>query len=167
MIMNDKSGGYRTLLPNNQSVRRSVSAAIFPRSFRFQSIAAIIDLVNRPLLIHKRPRSSKLQIRRMFRMYPVAAVRSTCAEAIDRICRLLGNIYNRVQTRNIPIWLKWRAFQHTVLWVFSNLQRINSKNRNTLTQEHTTNLMRISFSTLINCDDFIQNINMPIQDTPY
>ena len=143
--MNDKSEGYRTLLPNNQSVRRSVSAAISPP--QFQGIAAIIDLyiVNRPLLIHKRPRSSKLQIRRMFRMYPVAAVRSTCAEAIDRICRLLDNIYNRVQTRNIPIWLKWRAFQHTVLLVFSNLQRINSKNRNTLTQEHTTDLLGIFF----------------------
>ena len=53
-------------------------------------------------------------------------------------------------------------------WVFSNLQHIKSKNRNTLTQERTTILMGISSSTLKpNFDDIIQNINVPIHDTPH
>ena len=45
--------------------------------------------------------------------------------------------------------------------VFSDLQHIKSKNRSTLTQEHTNNLMRIAPSTFKpNFDDIVQNISL-------
>ncbi len=75
-------------------------AEYFQQGFsQLHSIATITDLVNGP-------GPSKLQWWRMFRMYQVAAVRSTYAEARGRICRLLDKI-----------WLNWWAFH--ILWVCS------------------------------------------------
>ena len=48
MIMKNKLEGYRTSLPNNQSVRRSLAAAMFEVSEYCSYKLYIIDLVNRP-----------------------------------------------------------------------------------------------------------------------
>ena len=126
--MNDKSAGYRTSVLNNQSEQ-------------FQSIAAIIDLVKTglTLLIHKRSGPSKFQGWRMFWMFPVAPCDLLAHLAIGRISRFW--IKESTCTADKYPDLSKLVSLPNILWVFSNLQHIKSKNRNTLTGHSTSNKM--------------------------
>ena len=97
-------------------------------------------------------------------MYPVAAVRSLAQK------REAGSVDVWIQESTAENYPDLATLvRHSIIsWVFSSLQHIKSKNRKTVTQEHTTNLMRISSTTTKpKNDDIIQNINVPIQNTPH
>ena len=114
----------------------SQTANEFQKRFsQFQGITAVIDLVNKPLAAD--PRGAWKQ--------QVAQVADLSIGFIQlQLCDLLAQ---EKEAGSVDFWI--------------NLQHIKSKNRSTLTQEHTNNLMRIASSTFKpNFDDIVQNINV-------
>ena len=137
------------------------------RFSQFQGITAVIDLVNKPLAAD--PQGAWKQ-----QVAQVADLSIGCIQLQPCDLHALEK-----ETVSVEFWIQedicekypdLTKFARKVLTcfgstyvceaVFSNLQHIKSKNRSTLTQEHTNNLMRIASSTFKpNFDDIVQNIN--------